>query len=191
MHLAAGLERGEVGAGAGLGIALAVDALAGEDARQVVPLLLLGAERHQHRPAHGEAEGDRARRIGERLLLVPDIFLRHRPAGPAPFGRPVGRDPALVVERPVPRHHLVERRLDAEPDLARHIARQRFGQEGTALVAKGFVFRGEIEVHGAGVPARVKLPRTLWPPAPDCKAAGRRAARPTPPFARSGRREAS
>ena len=52
----AGLQRGEVGAGLGLGEALAPDLLGGEDRLQVALLLLVGAVGDDHRAAHRQAE---------------------------------------------------------------------------------------------------------------------------------------
>jgi len=91
----AGLQRGEVGAGARLGIALAPDHLAADGRRDIGPLLLLAAGleqgRHQHRDALARQAG---REAGPRELLGDDeglervrlgteaaIFLRNRAAG--------------------------------------------------------------------------------------------------------------
>ena len=52
----AGLQRGEVGAGLGLGEALAPDLLGGQDRLQVALLLLIGAVGDDHRAAHRQAE---------------------------------------------------------------------------------------------------------------------------------------
>ena len=53
---------GEVGAGVGLGEALAPDLLGGEDLREVRLLLLLGAVRHDRRPGHAEPDHADVRR---------------------------------------------------------------------------------------------------------------------------------
>ncbi len=50
-----GAQAGEVGAGVRLGVALAPDMLAGENLRQVVGLLFLGAVLDQQRPDHDDA----------------------------------------------------------------------------------------------------------------------------------------
>ena len=64
---------GEVGAGAGLGEALAPDLLGREDLREVALLLLVGAVRDDRRPGHAEADhADVRRRLGARHLLEED-----------------------------------------------------------------------------------------------------------------------
>ena len=72
-----GLHVGQVGAGAGLGVALRPELLDGQDLGQEPVLLLLGAERHQRRPEQLLAEVvDPHRRVGPGVLLVEDHLLR-------------------------------------------------------------------------------------------------------------------
>src|SRR5262249_17517184 len=72
----AGAQRGQIGAGARLGEALAPDLVGGEDALEVPALVLLRAVRDQHRPTHGEAcQVDRHGRLGTRHLLLEDDLL--------------------------------------------------------------------------------------------------------------------
>ena len=96
--LGLGLERGEVGAGVGLGVALTPADLAATDLRQVLALLLLGAVAQQGRPDHGEPEADERERqaapgqlLREHLGLAPGRARRRRtraarwaPSGPWP-----------------------------------------------------------------------------------------------------------
>src|SRR3954469_23358179 len=71
---------------------------AGGELRQMVPLVLLAAERHHRRPAHALADLERLRQLAvDTLFLLPDhlldrggaaaaIFLWPVQAGPAAFG---------------------------------------------------------------------------------------------------------
>ena len=82
--LGLGLEPGEVGAGARLRIALAPADLAARDLRQIVSLLLLGAEREQRRPEHRDAEAGQRRPRADplHLFLQHARFLRRSPPPP-------------------------------------------------------------------------------------------------------------
>src|SRR6185295_13506588 len=69
LALSLGLERGEVGTGAGLRKALAPPVVDIGNARQIFLLLLLIAEGVDHGADHADAEGERRRRrIGLQLL---------------------------------------------------------------------------------------------------------------------------
>ncbi len=92
---------GEVGTGVRLGVALAPALLAGQDPRQVVRLLLLGAQVDQGVAEHADAERvvlAALRRAGEGELLGQHHLLDQRQAG------------AAVLLRPGHRQHLVARR---------------------------------------------------------------------------------
>ena len=104
-----GLERGEVGAGAGLGEALAPPVVEIGDARQEAALLLLRAEGDDHRPDHADAERQRRGRRRLLHLVLEDVLLHRVPAGAAPFDRPVRHRPALGVEDARPVDELVLR----------------------------------------------------------------------------------
>ena len=102
-----GLERRQIGARAGLGVALAPEVVAAVDARQEALLLGVGAEAQQHRGAHPETEGDQRRGGREAALLLEDVALGDAPARAAPLHRPVRRHPALLGEDPVPAEKVV------------------------------------------------------------------------------------
>ena len=145
-HRAAG-ERGQVRAGIRLRIALAPDCLAGEDARQVARLLLLGAEGEQHGTHHLRAEGHRPRRAGEVAFLLEDEPLRRRPAGSAGGFRPVGAHPAALGDGAHPVHDIIAREQAAVPYLVAHILREPFPDEGAHLLAEGAVPVGNLDLH--------------------------------------------
>ena len=87
------LQRRQIGAGVGLGESLTPDLVGrrGSLCRWRL-LLLLGAVRDQHRPAHGQAgEVDEQRRLGARHLLLEDDLLDQRRAAAAVRLRPVRR----------------------------------------------------------------------------------------------------
>src|ERR1700722_7836733 len=82
-------QRGEVRAGAGLGIALAPADFAARDAGQVGRLLLRRAEREQGGAEHGEAEaGARRPRADAAHFLVEHIRVVAREPRSAVFPRP-------------------------------------------------------------------------------------------------------
>ena len=154
-------EAAEVGAGVGLRVALAPRVLAGQDARQVVLLLLLGAPHQQRVAEHLDAEavvGAAHRHAGLGELLGEDDLLERGQPGTAVLHRPAGREVAGLVERRAPRRHevahLVVRQLaDAPP-----VRRQLLGEERLDLVAVclglgPYVgFTTSIVLKGAGAP---------------------------------------
>ena len=79
-------DAGEVGAGAGLGEALAPDLVADEERRQVARLLRLGPMRDDRRPGHAEPDhADVRRRLGACQLLEEDrLEARARPCRRTP-----------------------------------------------------------------------------------------------------------
>ena len=101
--LSAGSQRREVGAGVGLGEALAPDLVGGQDRRDVPAPLLVAAEAQQRRPEHVEADDVRElRRAGGRELLVDDDLLGGRPAAAAELERPGAADVAGRVAAGLP-----------------------------------------------------------------------------------------
>src|SRR4030095_10293198 len=98
----AGLERGEVGAGIGLGIADREVDLAPEERAQGLLLFGLAARRPQTRPDRVQRD-ERDRRTRTARLLEPDQLLDRR----APL--------AAVLDRPA----------DPEPTVAPHLADRR------------------------------------------------------------------
>src|SRR6185295_280065 len=102
LALGAGLERGEIRPGARLGEALAPPDIEIADARQEFLLLVLAAERDDHRPDHLRAERQGLRRGGLLHLLLEDIELHRAPARAAMLLRPVRHRPAFLVEDALP-----------------------------------------------------------------------------------------
>ena len=98
------LQRGEVGAGARLGVALRPSDLAPEGGGQEARLLLLGAVRDQRRAEHRDALPADVGRAGGGHLLLEDELLDGGHAGAAVFGRPVRRHPAALVHGLLPLH---------------------------------------------------------------------------------------
>ena len=99
-------EATEVGPGVGLRVALAPRVLAGEDARDVVLLLLLGAPHEQRVAEHLDAEAvvrAARRHAGAGELLGEDDLLERRQPGPAVLHRPARREVPRLVERGAPR----------------------------------------------------------------------------------------
>ena len=99
-------EAAEVGAGVGLGVALAPRVLAGQDARDVVLLLLLGAPHEQRVAEHLDAEAvvrPARRHAGPGELLGQDHLLERRQPGAAVLDGPAGGEVAGLVQRRAPR----------------------------------------------------------------------------------------
>ena len=151
----AGLETGEVRAGAGLAEALAPLLLAAEDARQVALLLLVGAI-EQDRGA-GPAQADTAETGGALAgeLLVEDELLHDAQAGPAVLGGPMGGDPGARAHGIAPGvpggsgggrgSASVEGGAEGGP--AAQLLGQLAGDEGAHLLPEGGVLFGVVEVH--------------------------------------------
>jgi hypothetical protein len=143
-----GLERGEVGAGFGLGEPLAPDLLSREDRLEEPLLLVLGAMRDHHRPAHHQAQDVRGpRRLRPRQLLTEDRLLDQRRTPAAVLLRPGDPRPAGHVELALPLALELELRLVAA-------ARRRPGvvvrDPGANLVPERRFFGRQRQVHGDG-----------------------------------------
>ena len=105
----AGLDVGEIGAGVGLGIALAPDLGPAQDARQHGSALVVGAEVHDRGPEEPFADDpDPARPAGARVLLEEDHLLHERRAAAAVLGGPTEPDPSVTTQLLLPRPPLVE-----------------------------------------------------------------------------------
>src|SRR5262249_19247537 len=102
-----GFERGEIGAGAGLGEALAPPVVETGDAGEEALLLRVAAEGDDHRADHGDAEAERRRRRRLLQFLEENVVLGRGPVAAAPFGRPVRYRPALGVENALPDDEVV------------------------------------------------------------------------------------
>src|SRR3954471_13846741 len=136
-----GANSGEVTAGAGLGVTLAPDVGAVQDAGQEPVLLLLRAERRDRRAGELLTEVvDPAGRAGPRVLLVEDDLLRHRRTATAGLARPPESDPAGPAELPLPLlaqlDVLVLPARSAGADEHRELSGQVLGQPAAHLVAE-------------------------------------------------------
>src|SRR6267378_3142006 len=147
LPLGARLERGQVRARARLRISLAPEVRAVVDARQEALLLGLRAELQQHGRAHPEPERHQRRSLRVATLFLEDVLLHGVPVRPAPFLRPVRRDPALLGEDPVPAQQIVLGQLL----IALHLLAQLVGQVGAQprahLVAKRQLLDRVVQVH--------------------------------------------
>ena len=178
----AALQRGEVGAAAGLGVALRPVDLAGRDRRHVLGLLLLRAVDHEQRAEEHRARPADAGCAGALALLVEDELLERGEAGAAEVLRPGGGDVALGGERLRP---LVRGALDCGvlgvavvppvgaggEDLlavggADHVGPERSGVLAVALgqvfLEEGSHLRPELRLLGAVCPVHRTLPP--WSP---------------------------
>src|SRR6266404_4387046 len=146
-------EAREVGARARLGVALAPDVVAAQDARQVALLLRLGAPFDDGGPRHADAgvAGQHRGARPEALLVVDDLLHQGGPASAVRF-RPRDADPARgehpalpcapALERlAVRRHPLVGRVLDAQ------VVGEVGGEPAADLPAELLLLRREGEIH--------------------------------------------
>ena len=157
-----GPQRGEVGAGVGLGIALAPDMLAGQDLRQEALLLRLGAVLDQQRAEHDDAVVVGAGDAVALVFLGEDDLLGRRQAEPAIFLRPARAEPALLGQRHVP--GLVLGPVQALRRVAQ-ILRVVLVQEGAHHVAEMLVVQASSSAGGgmrmASISGSLELRRAL------------------------------
>ena len=147
-----GLHVGQVGAGAGLGVALGPQLLDGQDLGQEPLLLLVGPERHQRRTEQLLAEVvDPRGGVGPCVLLVEDHLLPQREAAAAVLLGPADAGPAVLGEVPVPGQPLLDRLVllarAAEPLDARELAGQVVLEPRPDLGPEGLVLGGVAQVH--------------------------------------------
>ena len=159
-----GLHVGQVGAGVGLGVALAPAARRREDAGQEAVLLLVGAEGDEGRPEQALAhEADPAGRLGPGVLLVPDDLLGDGQAVAAVLLGPADADPALAAEELLPLEAALEVLVllarPAEAPQRGEVARQMGLEEVPGLGPERLVLVAEPEVHGPSLPSP-PVPRT-------------------------------
>src|SRR5713226_2174414 len=168
------LQAREIGTRARLGIALAPDIVAREDARQIMLFLLLA------RPLHkGRAEQADTGITGKdwcarpEIFLVEDDLLDQACRAPAVFLWPREPDPSGARELPLPcaplleylsigRDPLVHRVIDTQ------LLRQVLFEPGTNVLAKGFLFRREFEIHEATLPGSGAT-RATWFTCPNAR----------------------
>ena len=141
------LEGGEVGAGVGLGIALAPDDVAGGDAGEELLLLLFVAVDDHGRAGVGHADEARVGRAVVRELFREHYLLHVAHPLSAVFPRPRRRDPTLSGE-------LLREVAREVPALFGQLERVvvplgwQFGaEEGADLRAERFFFVGKSVVH--------------------------------------------
>ena len=138
-------QRGEIGAGPGLGVADGEVQLAGEDLRQEERLLLLGTETHDGRP--DGVDGDEGeRRAGAPRLVEEDELVRRRPALPAELLGPPDAEPAVLADLA---HHLRPglAALAALGQARPHLVGEELGVVLTQLGAQLLLFGALFEEH--------------------------------------------
>ena len=150
--LCRGLERGEVGAGAGLGKALTPPIVEIGGARQEALFLLLGAELHQHRADHRDVEALHVRRRRELVLFEEHHALDRRPTRTAPLLGPAIGGPIARVEDALPADRVFLFRSIAEPHLVADVGRQVIADETAHLIAKRQFLGAEAKIHCAALP---------------------------------------
>jgi hypothetical protein len=101
-----------------------------------------------HRPHHGDAEGDERRRAGLGELVLEDVALDDAPAGAALLDRPVRRDPAALVQDAVPAQDVLALDLLVLERLAPDVGGQVLLDEAPALGAEGLLLLRVGELHG-------------------------------------------
>ena len=102
ISLGLGLEARKIRARTRFRVALTPPVFTLQDAGQEVLFLLIGAVGHDDVGHHHETKGHDIGDARQRTLGFVDVLLRGGPARAAVLGRPVGRDPALLVELALP-----------------------------------------------------------------------------------------
>ena len=102
LTLGFGLDRCQVGARAGLAVALAPPYLATGNAGQKALLLLRRAKRHDDWRHHHRAKRQHARRTGQSTFFFKQVLLDRTPAGAAKGGGPGVTEPALFAQNLAP-----------------------------------------------------------------------------------------
>jgi hypothetical protein len=143
-------QAGQVGAGVGLGEALAPEDVDVGGLREELLLLLLGPELRDDRPDHPSVEGERRRHEGPLHLLVPDVELDLGPVLAAPLDRPARHGEPGGVERPHALDELVLGQLttlgDGAPDPLVDLGREELAH----LVTERALLLGQLELHAPG-----------------------------------------
>ena len=136
-------QGGEVGPGLRLGIALAEEHLAGEDAREEVVLLSLGPVLDDRVRDHANSHGRQGRSTSKGGLATEDVVLGEAPVTPTVLEWPRRCRPASGVQDSLP----FEARVVVTVDTGHQAAGaskfrcQLLVEEGAHLVAKGDVGR--------------------------------------------------
>ena len=136
-------DGGEVGAGAGLGEALAPEIRAAEDGRQVARPLQRRSHLDQQRADAAHAAGEEDRRVVQGAFAVEQEALARAPARAAKGLRPGRGDPAALIEPPVPETAGLNVGMDAEGRAAGapQVWCQGVVEEGADLGDEGGVVR--------------------------------------------------
>ena len=146
------LEAGKIGAGTGLGVALAPPRVVPDDAAKILVLLIGRAEGVDHGTGHGRAERDERRRAGAAQLLLEGKELLRLPAEPTVFLRPLASQPPARAQPFEPRVVFVALQMLPPRLLAAHLGGHLALAELAHLGAEGIelavVLDGTNE-HGA------------------------------------------
>ena len=143
----AGAQRGEVGAGAGLGKALAPPVVQIGHPRQEALLLFLRSKMRNDRAAQVGVHAVRQRGRRGFELLAQDETLDGRPVLATPFDRPVRHRPAFGVELAMPVDDVLLVGDLAVDQLLLQLGRQVRPDPGPNLVAERQILFGEAHLH--------------------------------------------
>jgi hypothetical protein len=154
-------QRGQVRARIGLRVALAPPLPAAGDGRQVGRLLRRRTVARQHRADHVEGDGVEFGCVVQAHHLVEGQQAARRPALAAPFGRPVGHQPAHAGQLGVPAQQLGVAGLAATAHRLAQVMRQALAHKLQHLGAEGIeVFACVVHAvpHGAICRCSTRLP---------------------------------
>ena len=143
----AGLQRGQVGTGARLGVTLTPPVGAVEDARQVGGFLFFGAELDDYRSNHVDAERHQTRCAGSGGLFVKDVLFDRAPGGATVLYRPARRVPAALGQDFLPALVVSLVQVFAQFDLLGDVGRQLLLQEFTHFITEGELFGRKMDFH--------------------------------------------
>ena len=136
-----GAQRGQVGAGLGLGVADGEVDVAGQDAGQEVRLLLLGAEAHERRP--DRVDGDEGERgVGPAGLDEEDELVGGRPALAAVLLGPAHAEPAVGADLADDLSPVLSRPSPPSDQAGTDLVGEQVGVVGPQLLAQSPAARG-------------------------------------------------
>ena len=158
------LEAREIGAGAGLGEALAPPVVERCHARQELLLLLRRAEGDDDRPAHRHVEGQRLRHAVVLQLLGVDVVLHRRPIGAAPLLGPMRHGETLGVQDLVRGHQLLLGEVAALHHLLAVLSGTAVRKNVRNSCAERVLFLAEAQIHRSLLQTISNRPAAPWPP---------------------------
>ena len=173
LALGTGFDRGQVRAGAGLGIALHPKIVTLANAGQELFFLRGRTKFQQHRGTHGRAKGRQAGRTRQGKFFVVNVALGNVPPSAAPLHWPMRHRPAFGCQNLVPTQVVLFGQVPVTLYFFAQVGRQIGGNPVAHFVAKTQFFSRIAQVHGSSFQV---MPRHFGPGANHGQSAWRQSA---------------